>query len=634
MSILQRISYDLKGQKRAFVLSGVDLFVGPNGSGKTTALLAIHAGLRGLAESPGDAVKPYIGPDREGATELTFDVGTVSRDLSKTRGKDATRADLEAERIAGAHLVRWDLADFAGGTERDREALLRRVLGSRSAADLVLPESPLRAELVKAVPLLGCTDAGAWLDKAITWTRTAYTEANAANKTAKEGAESAQQALGDAPPGMLSTAKEAAERLEREIAGLRGEASSAKREAEAAVKAEANRQRAAVRHAALEAELVAIGESLHPDAPDLVVLRIGVNTAKGTHQTAVMNSRAKGAEADAAKALLQAPRNALSAAAARHNMLISLSTQVDSACAHCGAPDPLGILGRLAASQAEVDAANDVLQDAEIDAGLAQRTAAKAGVAVGTADDALDAANAALHAGEKAEAQRSQWRVRQNQIQADLADLTEAIQAPTAAPATFGGAEMLASLEEELAAARKTIDLHTRHAERGRLHQEAIVKREAAKVRFDAVKALGEALKALQASEAKWAFAPLSTATNELLEQMRSPFRLQVNSAADFGATDARRNGAYTCFWSLSDAERACVGAAMALALVRLSKSPWRALVMDGLEKMDSGTMEGFLNGVQAAFAAGWLANFVGALVEEEGNHSYLPGIELHWMGA
>ena len=106
MSILKRITYDLKGQKRSLELSGVDLFVGPNGSGKTTALLAITAGLRGLAESPSDPVKPYIGPDREGSAELTFDAGVVFRDLSKTRGKDATRADLDAERIAGSAAAR------------------------------------------------------------------------------------------------------------------------------------------------------------------------------------------------------------------------------------------------------------------------------------------------------------------------------------------------------------------------------------------------------------------------------------------------------------------------------------------------------------------------------------------------
>ena len=627
MSILQRIDYDLKGQKRSFNLSGVDLFVGPNGSGKTTALLAIIAGLRGLAESPGDLVRPYIGPDREGSVELTFDAGVVVRDLSETRTKAALKAGIEAERIAGEHLVRWDLADFATATESAREALLRRVLGSRAAADLALPDNPLRAELLKAVPLAG--DAGAWLDKALAWVRGAYTEANAANKVAIQGAEAAQQALQDAPPGMLSTAKASAEDLERQIAGLRGEASAAKREADAAARAEERRQKAASRYAALEEQLRDLEAFLAiplPVPPDMAALQKAHAEARAT--------------LDAIRTTEKPLRGALALAAASRDGAAASVAALESLaakaplCAHCNGADPLNLTPEIESARAYLETTGWAVEDASADLAIAERKTTKASDAFISASDKLMEAELEARRISGLADERARKAARKAEIEGDLAQLQEEIQAPTATPATFGGAEMLASLEEELAAAKKTIDLHTRHAERGRLHQEAIAKRAKAEERFAAVKKLGEALKALQASEAERAFSPLTAATNDLLSQMHSPFRLQVNSAADFGATDARRDGAYVAFWSLSDAERACVGAAMALALVRLSKSPWPALVIDGLEKMDATTLESFLDGVRGAFAAGWISNFIGALVEEEGDHSWMPGVTAHWMGA
>ena len=625
MSILQRIDYKLKGQERTFDLAGVDLFVGPNGSGKTTALLAITAGLRGLAESPGDAVKPYIGPDREGSAELTFDTGVVFRDLSKTRGEAATRANVDAERIAGKHLVRWDLGDFSTATESNREALLRQVLGSRNASDLVLPATPLQAELLKAVPITG--DAGAWLDKALGWTRATFTEANAANKTAKEGAEAAQQVLGDAPPGMLSTAKETAERLEREIAGLRGEATSARREADAAQKAEGRRQRDAVRCDALEKQLRDLETFLAvpPEAPpDVAALQKAHVEARTTLDAA----RAAEKPLRGDLALATASRDGAAASVAA---LESLAAKAP-VCAHCGGADPLNLTPQIESARAYLETTGWAVEDASADLAIAERKVTKAADVLSAAAHQLMEAEMESRRISALSDERAKKTARKAEIEAEMEQIRDDMAAPTAAPATFGAAELLTSLEEELQAARKTIDLHTRHAERGRRHQEAVAKRAKAEERFAAVKKLGEALKALQASEAERAFAPLTTATNELLQQMRSPFRLQVNSAADFGATDARRNGAYVAFWSLSDAERACVGAAMALALVRLSKSPWPALVMDGLEKMDPPTLEGFLNGVMAAFAAGWLSNFVGAHVAGSSVEIQHQGVAVHWM--
>lgn len=428
---------------------------------------------------------------------------------------------------------------------------------------------------------------------------------------------------------MLSTAKASAEDLERQIAGLRGEAAGAKREAEAAQKAEERRQRAAKRYAELEEQLRSVETALAiplPTPPDVAALQKVHAEARAT--------------LDATRTTEKPFRAALGVAvSARHHAEASVAALESLAakaplCAHCGGTDPLLLAPQIDAAKTALESAGWAVDDASADLAIAERKTTKASDAFIAASDKLMEAEMEARRIASLSDERARKAARKAEIEGDLAQLQEEIQAPTAPPATFGGAEMLASLEEELAAAKKTIDLHTRHAERGRLHQEAIAKRAKAEERFAAVKKLGEALKALQASEAERAFSPLTAATNDLLSQMHSPFRLQVNSAADFGATDARRDGAYVAFWSLSDAERACVGAAMALALVRLSKSPWPALVIDGLEKMDATTLESFLDGVRGAFAAGWLANFVGALVEEEGDHSWMPGVTAHWMGA
>jgi hypothetical protein len=55
--------------------------------------------------------------------------------------------------------------------------------------------------------------------------------------------------------------------------------------------------------------------------------------------------------------------------------------------------------------------------------------------------------------------------------------------------------------------------------------------------------------------------------------------------------------------------------------------------VIDGLEKMDADTLEGFLCGVVQAKKEGWLANFVGAQVADS-PLGEMDGIREHWLGA
>lgn len=632
MSTLHKIRYNLKGQRRELMLGGVDLITGPNGSGKSTALIAIVAGLRGLAQSPSDLEKPYIGPERAGSVELVFDAGTVSRsDLSKVSDKESRAAEYNADQIAGKHLVRWDLADFAAVSDTSREKLLRSICGGESATSLRLPQSSLLMELLKVERRE--QDAGVWLERALKWTATAYTEANAAKGTAIKGAEAAGEAADQAAPaGTLSEAKAAEERLRAEVAELKGREATAARAAAQAQRAEAQRQQAAARYAEAEKERDALTAQLQQPAPDLDGLKAALEAAEIALAAAVERNRA----ANSAASQGDAPHKILAKMEALQTglegQIAALEGQQDVVCAHCGHADPLAIGARIAELRFKLEGQQVDIDDAQMEVVLADRRAAKRMEAYQAASQAELAARDAYRIATGVAVQRAQIQARHDALTQELARLQTQIQGEQVEVESFGDAELLAALQEELKAASTLLDQHTRAAERKRIHMESIEKREAAIKRWKAVKELGEALRALQGEVAERAWGPLQTAANELLGAMSSPFRVTFKSAADFGATDARRDGAYVSFWSLSDAERATVGAALALAMVRLAKSPWPALVIDGLEKMDIASLDGFLCGVIRAKKEGWLSNFVGAIVADKPLPT-VPDIKQHWLG-
>jgi DNA repair exonuclease SbcCD ATPase subunit len=632
MNALHSIDYNLKGQKRKLVLSGVDLITGPNGSGKSTALIALVAGLRGLAQSPGDLEKPYIGPERAGSVVLAFDAGVIERDLSQgSAAKAATKASYDAERIAGAHLVRWDLGDFSTVSDTNREKLLRSICGNVSATSLKLPESPLLGELLKAERLE--QDAGVWLEKALKWAAAAYTEANAAQKTAVEGAKSAgEQADQAAPAGTLSGAKVEHDRLRAEVAKLEAEKATATSRAAQAQRAEAQRNQAAERHAQAEQERDALAVQLQQPAPDVAGLKAALDAAEAALKATVEKNRA----ADSRTQQGDSPRKVLLQLEAKKSRLegqiAALETQLNVVCHHCRLPDPLAMGAQIAPIRLELQALEMDLEDARLEVELDDKRAQRLGESYAAASkaelEARDAWRMAFGVG----TQRIQIQARHDALTQELARLHAQIQGDAVEVESFGSAEILVALQDQLKEAATLLDQHTRHAERGRIHQESIAKREAALARFEAAKELGKALRTLQGEVAEKAWGPLQTGANELLGAMSSPFRVVFKSAADFGATDNRRAGAYVAFWSLSDAERATVGAALALAMVRLAKSPWPALVIDGLEKMDADTLEGFLCGVVQAKKEGWLANFIGAQVADS-PLGEMDGIREHWLG-
>lgn len=611
--MLRCIRYALKGQpQRELELSGADLVAGPNGAGKTAALTAITAGLYGLAESPSDTQRPYLGPIREGFVELVFDGGQINRNLAETRTKAATRATVEAERTAGAHLVRWDLADFASSSEQSRENLLRRICGGRKAASLELPATAQARALVSACPQQG--DAGTWLAAALEWCRARFAELNSAQKAATQGASDAETALrGISTVGTLAEAQRRLSEAQTQMVALRADAASATREAMAAEQQLRARDAWARRVGSAQEELDRMGPP-----PDVAALKVRQEEALAVWEQLRDAARSLGLAAKAARQPYDEARAAYARALGGVDTVRGMSTS-GACCRHCGMLDPLG--SALAIANAE-EAAEDLRSDML----LAERRWKAAEEAAGDCSEKFLAAKDA--AAEAEQAWSSAIRLQQRRAELETAAAEPEPDLPNA-PRSFGGKELLEALEQELPQLKAAVESHVRAAERLRLHQEAIARREAAVEAFTEIKALGERLKELQTEVVGSLYGPLQTAANELLEVTECGLAVEVHSAADFGAVV---RGAYVSFWSLSDSERAIVGAALALAIVRLSGSPWKGLVIDGLEKVDSSRLPGLLAGMVEARRQGWIDNFVGALVATE-PPAVPDGVTVHWLG-
>lgn len=193
--------HGLKGQFFDVSLSGVDVFIGPNDSGKSTRLVLPYVVALGLATTPTDATRPYLGdlPERtSGVLELELVDGSrveIVRDLSAgATSKINRQCALDVARYLGTPPTRWDLRDFAGGTDSDRSRVVDAVVkaggdaGEWTVARVVslLPESDLltrmRSELAQDIP------AADWLARAATWSGAdggIFTQRNAAHDRAR-----------------------------------------------------------------------------------------------------------------------------------------------------------------------------------------------------------------------------------------------------------------------------------------------------------------------------------------------------------------------------------------------------------------------------------------------------------------
>lgn len=632
----------LKGRTLDVKLTGADVFAGPNGSGKSTHLLAILAGLRGLATTPTDTTREYLGPGEVDAyVDLVFDGRLASRDLSKTKGKAAIASDALANEIAGPHLVRWDLADFARATDSARAKLLDEVCRVAGATGDWTPDkvratlvrrlgegsdaagTPL-AELIAARPLRG--PAGDWVNDAIAWAEPAYTTANAAQKHAVTAAEAlaAERASAPAIAGDLAEARARIAKLETLAADAKSKLSAARASGRARTDHEARGARLAdavataeEAKAAAEAGLVEAKRAVDAAVPPIENPAGPAGRAAVEATTAARAAAAADAEQ---RATLERARVALAAAEARLETLRGLSGQAAGDCRHCGAADPLGLGDAIAAAAAEVEERALDVEDADADAAISSARLAKARAAESAAQAAHVEAREAWGEANRRNADAVVGQARANSAlsaatktyDAAVAELAawQEIAAPTAVHDTSALDADVAAATAELATAKEHHEAVVRRQELEATFQRAVATREEATARFAQVKALGAALKELRAEIAASVYGPIQEVANGLLLDAGSDLAVEFRDAADYGA---RRGETFIHFAALSDAERATVGAALSFAFAHLTGAPWVAVILDGLEAIDADHLPGLLRAFTDRVEAGKLDNFVGA---------------------
>lgn len=626
----------LKGQTFEQPLSGCDIFVGPNGSGKSTRLAAVMAGLRGLATTPTDAEREYLGPELPAATvTLEFDNGrAVARDLSVGRGKAADLASALADEIAGPHLVRWDLGDFVRGTDAARTKLLDRV-GSASTWTRERAVAWLRDHLSLAEgqaheidrltkPSKAAT-VDAWLVGAIEAAREAFTTANAAAKQSTMAADVQAAERRNRPPAAdLGEARARLATAEREAGELRALVAGAQ-QSSAVATAHHARGEALVRDVArLTDELAAAERALAESRIALDDIRRREVMAPGTsgdlmaHASKLVDgARAKAAQTAAAAAELRGRLSGLEAHAP--------SDGRDEVCQHCAGVDPLDRAAGASAHRDAVAALRAELDDAESAASLSAMAARRAEKAHTEAVAMVNAQAQARRAWEDAERRTlSDEAASAGKVAARKTALTEAEARLTAhvsepAPQLQDVDETTAAradaADEALATARREVEEAVRQQEREGAFQRAIAAREEAKTKLAEVKEAGKALKALRELIVVETFGPLEERANELLVSAGSDLRAKFVDAATYGAT---RGATFIHFAALSDAERALVGASVAYALTASASAPWRAVILDRMEVIDDARIGDVVRAFERMVEGGALHNFLGAYTSTE----------------
>lgn len=598
----------VKGRAFDIALSGADLLAGPNKTGKSTVLLAVPIGLRGLSAAPlnpkeGADGRVYLGPAKlDTEITLVFDDGQrIVRDLSKPKGQEAARAAADADRLVGPHLVRYDLADFAGTTDSVRARLLEQACAAGAAAGGVTPAMmaakvrdrlglappPERADdastpvgrsaslfsVTTGVPdppkpehvftgfLRACPPAGApstWLAKALEVTAKVFADANADQKaTASAAADKAADVSRETPTGNLIQARHRLAQAEEKRRVL-GERMSA-RKAYSGLRATREAAERRLVEAATRAESVRVTvestlERLRaaPDPADLPALDAALEEAEA------LLTPGRSAVDRAQKVLLTAAQAKEQAIAALNRAKSRLSTLQGISgdglvCQHCGAEEPLDLTRLVADAQATVEAAQDASDDAEVDHTLATVDLRTASDALDMLTQARDDARVARQAGiaEVVKAEEALAAAEKDAVEAARA-VEEANAALLAHRAAADASEepdagdvgddeateaQRLALDAEIKETKAIVEGHVRHAERTKAMQEAVAKREAALTRFEQVKALKAALLEVQDELARDAYIPLRDAANDLLGRASVSEAVYLVDASDFGAT-------------------------------------------------------------------------------------------------
>lgn len=655
----------VKDQRFDENLAGVDVWTGPNGAGKSTRLISVLAALRGLAETPTDNVRDYLGPGLPAATvDLHFEgAPRLSRDLSAKRSSSGgKRADGQAELLVGPHMVRWDLADLSSAADSERTKVLQRVCDAAAggaSVDQILAQLPQDNPEIDRLRALKEKEPSEWLKAALKLTRERFTETNAAQKAAQPPPPAADE---EPPFGTLAEASAAVRTARTRL-----------QDAVTAVKVRAGR---VAEHDKLRAQLEDLGEVEPPEGTlseaqdalktvreELAAVERAVAVRKAlVDEQAKLRRQLDETPAVARVDLAPIEERVRVATADLHgaqDLYRQIRSQIEAlkprivdqvhTCRHCNGADPLGVQGdqpglREQLATLEADLA-DVEREGRAASALVQAAQKKLTAAKETnlaaadqerARARLDELAAGLPPDRSAELPRlaqavlagELWVKRHEQAAARRRD--EDRLASLAADLPADRAVEIPALEEELRAAEERHAAHIRLADREKAFQAALDKRNAAVATFEAVKAMGAALADIEKKLMAASFPLIADKANAVLGMADVPLHVVFRSGADFGAE--RADAGYVPWWSLSDGERAVVGAALSVAFAQLGGARWRAVFLDGLEAVDPARRDGLLHALVELVRRGELDNVLAGLWAD--SPPVLPaGVTVHWLG-
>lgn len=675
----------LKGQNFRTEFGGCDLLMGPNGAGKTTrGPLAITAAIEGLARTPTDSRRPYLGVLPVG-TSVALEVGgrTLVRDLALQRGRAYEEINGSMREVVGLPPTAWDLSDFARGTDGDRGRILDAVaraggqLQKVTAKDAqervgdVDENGEARGALKALVENLPTAKSGAeWLEHAITWAESNLKRANLETKNAR-GALNAfdiPQPIEDIDEPLTE------EQLLEQIAEVKASGVS---------QADVDRHRQQGERLRLELEqLAARGKRLSQvepqpssDARDSIA-----NVLKGYQEDLASPlpeytgtpleelARAVDAEdarVEALEAMLQAipfaPRASIELADAKARAVAP--EHLSATCRHCDGVDPLGLQEKVDELESEVqrlEALND--QQAErskiaqkvIDATaavtLARQRLADARASVPNHDQIREARKARvvawkakLSAAESAYASavtswqerelkreaalvqtRKDWGAVRDELKAwqELPEPGEGVEAPDPGP-----------LQERLKALRE-------HAAKASLYAVKLTELGKVRNRVDAAdasaseaRALVKYLRQVRDEVAAEAYLPIHNTARALLEDAAPGLPLPYFvGPADYGADIPGRGR--TKFSGLSESEQRITAAAIVYALAVVANCPCRLVLLDGVEVVQPSHRAPLIAALARAVKRGDVDNVVITMAANPGDqgeeYAHIPGLTIH----
>ena len=429
----------IKGRTFSDDLSGVDVWCGENGAGKTTRIIALLGAIHGLARTTTDPHRPFVDGGAHGTEAVVHTTGgDWRRDLGVINPSAGShkRATVDAHGIVGAPVVSWDLSSWSTATDGGRRRLLSQIAKAGGAVESWTPRdaqqhlrtevdgidgaSAMMLELVTAHP--SGADAATWLDAADVWTQGRAKSARADVRHAEAVFAERQESRGDAPAGDRSAIADQLDALRHRLSDMGRATARFEQHADDIVSAQGRLDDVTERGKALrsatpptpptrdgvigaEARLLAAQNALNADIPALP------QPEPIDPELSLTVDRCERADALAISALEQARETyrtafgAMHAAQGAHDAYASASAaygiiqvQAQAPCRHCGTPDPMGTMA--GHDEPTRPASNvDALRTASADANAARVNAAQhartTSAALRTAQTALATAEGA-----------------------------------------------------------------------------------------------------------------------------------------------------------------------------------------------------------------------------------------------